>query len=334
MFSFDAPGFLFLLFLLIPGVYFSHFRKKGGSRVAFPISVWPEDGFNPRQKGLRFIITFSSFLLWGGIFFLIISLAGPTITKKERVYISRGIDIMLVLDESPSMAAKDFKPENRFQTAREVIRRFVRGRENDPIGLVSFSKEAALRVPPTLDYNFLLERLNKLKIMSLGDGTAIGMGLVTAVLHLKHSTAEEKVIILLTDGENNAGEILPETAAEIAERMGIRIYTIGIGTKGEVPLEFINTETGKVYRGTFKSGFDEKLLRRIAFISGGNYFSATGTSMLELIFRAIDSIETKARHVKVKTETIPRYRVFLFISIFSIYLHFIIRKWFLREVVF
>jgi Ca-activated chloride channel family protein len=289
-------------------------------------------GFVPRIHGIRVLLFFSHSAFWIGCICIIIALAGPAVFLREKVFLTRGIDMVLVLDESPSMAARDFQPVNRFETAREVIRRFVRNRENDPIGLVSFSYEAVLRVPPTLDYEHLIKKLDELSIMDLGDGTAIGMGLSVACLHLRSSTAAEKVIILLTDGKNNTGEISPETAADIAAQMGIRVYTVGIGGKDETPIEFSDPKTGKFYRGTLEEGFDEELLRKIAENSKGNYFYAGNPGTLGSIFQAIDALETIERRVRIEVRSNPIHGRFILLGLLLIFADFLIRKKFLREV--
>jgi len=332
MWILERPLYLLFLSLVPVGIYFRHFWKQRGGTITFSFSIWKGERFKETGKGIKFFFIFSFVLFWAGIVICIISLGGPAFYEQERIYLSRGIDIMIVLDESPSMAALDFKPANRFDSAKTVIRSFIAGREHDPIGLVSFGKEAALRVPPTLDYKEVLSRLDNLSLMDLGDGTAIGMGIAVACLHLKQSTAESKVIILLTDGEDNAGEIPPETSMEIAREMGIRIYTIGIGKKGEVPLEFTNPETGKTYKGVFLSGFDEDLLKMIAYGTGGEYFSALSQNSLDSIFSIIDAMETFGQKVKITTRTIPKHRVFIFWGFILILADFFIRKVLLREV--
>ncbi len=332
MLVFREPIFLALLALIPVGVYFRHFRPRRGGQILFPFHMWGSEGFKPRVGGIRLLRGIGILAFWLGFAVLISALARPATVERRRVFLTRGIDIMLVLDESPSMAAQDFAPDNRFETAREVIRRFIRRRENDPIGLVSFGREAALRVPPTSSYEEVLRALDGLRIMSLGDGTAIGMGLALAGLHLSSSSASEKVVILLTDGENNAGEIFPETAATVAEQLGIRIYAIGIGNTEETELEFTNPETGQTYRGTFRGGFDEELLRSMAEISGGAYFYAGTSGTLAGVFEAIDSIETIERRVRIDVQTTPYHRPFILIGFAAIGLEVLIRKWFLREV--
>jgi len=333
MWVFEHPGVLALLILVPVGIYFRHAAKSRGGVIRYPFRIWRGNGYYSRMNLTRILFTVASVSFWLGAVGIILALAGPAQVKRDRVYLSRGIDMMIVLDESPSMAAQDFVPGNRFETARDVIRRFVEKRENDPIGLVSFSKEAALRVPPTVDYSQLLAGLDDLSIMSLGDGTAIGMGIALGALHLSSSTASQKIIILLTDGKNNSGEILPETAARVAAQMGIRIYAIGIGNDRPTPLEFTDPRTGQVYRGSFEGGFDEALLQKIASISGGAYFYAGTSGTLEAVFRAIDSIETVEKRVRIEVKTTPRYREVLLLALGLILLDFVLRKLVLREVI-
>ncbi|MCF7928520.1 MAG: VWA domain-containing protein [Spirochaetales bacterium] len=331
MLTFDYPGFLLLLFLLPVLIYFRHFWPHRGGVLVFPFRLWGGEGFKPAQRGVKIVLFASAFCMWTGLALLIVALSGPALSSRERSYLSRGIDFMIVLDESPSMSARDFPPENRFQSAVAVIQSFIDSRENDPIGLVSFSKEAALRVPPTLDYEVVKQRLESLQIMSLGDGTAIGKGLALAALHLRNSSADAKNIILLTDGEQNAGEISPDTAVRIAEQLGIRIYTIGIGTPGDVPLEFTDPETGGVYRGTYHSEFDEELLQKLAEETGGAYFAAAGPATLQMVFNSIDSIESTEKRMRINVIKNTIHRHFIFAGFLLVLGSMLIRKLFLRE---
>ena len=330
--TFETPWFLLLLFLIPPAVYLRHFWKTRGGILSSSFSVWKEDSFVPPFSWIKLFASFFTFLFWIGLTFLLAALASPAIATKERVFLTRGIDIMLVLDESLSMAAGDFPPDNRFESAKEVMSKFINQRENDPIGLISFAKEAALRVPPTLDYQSLLSRIDNLELIQLGDGTAIGMGIALASLHLQNSSAAEKVLILLTDGDNNAGEIMPQSAADLAAQMGIRIYSIGMGTKGEVPLEYKDPDTGLIRRGIYLSGYNEGLLTEISDITGGRYFPAASPGALSTIFRTIDSMEASSKRVKVNISTNRIYREFILIGMILVLLGFFYRKLIQREV--
>jgi Ca-activated chloride channel family protein len=239
---------------------------------------------------------------------------------------------MVVLDESPTMAAKDFQPENRFSAARQVIRDFVNRRSNDPIGLVGFGAEASLRVPLTLDYEHLLETLDSMRVMELGDGTAIGMGIAVAALHLQNSDAPRKIVILLTDGINNAGEILPETAARAAASLGIHIYVIGIGSGEEVEIEVTDPESGRLLRGTVREGFDEDLLRRVAAVGAGGYFYAGSNGALQAVFGAIDTIERVEQRSLLRTEREPYFQIVLLIALSCLLFDILARRFLTREV--
>ena len=337
----------FLLFIFIPPfIYFVHFRKNRGGKVVFSFEVWKGKGFYPRFSIRKLLYFLSYVILWLCFCLLIIALAGPITIERHKVYLQKGIDIMIVLDESLSMLAQDFTPKNRFTTAKSVITEFIEGRENDQIGLVGFSEEAVLRVPATIDYSLLLETIDLLEVKASKDGTAIGMGISLACLHLQYGTAQDKVIILLTDGENNAGEVEPEQGAYIALDLSIRIYTIGMGQE-EAYKEYIDPETGKtvigvymeykdpntgeIVRGVYSGKFDEGLLRKIADISGARYFHASNTGTLNRIFEQIDLLEETEKRIKINVEKTPLYREFILISLFLFLISFIIRKVLLRE---
>lgn len=331
MLSFSEPGW-FALFLLAPVLMWARFfwRKRGG-RLVFPFRIWGGDGFRPPRTWLRIVVFFTDFVFWLGSACLIFALAGPEITEREEVYLSRGIDIMIVLDQSPSMGARDFPPVNRFDTARDMIRRFIAGRSGDSIGLVTFGSEAVLRCPPTADYQWLSERIDELELRALGDDTAIGMGLAVATLHLADSGAQEKIILLLTDGDDNAGEIRPEMAGRLADAKGITIYTIGIGSEGEVPIELVDPDTGNITRGTIVTDFDEDQLRSLADETGGGYWRASSPGALETVFQAVDALETVERRVTVRVTSRPVHRPIIILGTILIAAAYLIRKLLLGE---
>lgn len=332
MWILEKPSFLLLLTLLIPSIYFCHFHKGRGGVISASLGLWKSSRFKPKSHFLRFLLFLSSVSFWLGVICIILAIAGPSFVEKEKIYLSRGIDIVFVLDESPSMAAMDFPPSNRFEAAKNVIRKFVQAREHDPVGLVTFAREAALRIPPTLDTRGFVDELETLELMELGNGTAVGLGIAIAALHMQNSTADEKVIILITDGENNAGEIVPESAADIAAGMGIRIYTIGIGTRGEVPIEYLDKKTGKIITGQFDSVFNEELLQEIAEKTNGKYYYAPSTNALESIIDVIDSLVSNEKRVKIKTAAKPAFRQMIILAMVLIMFDFFIRKLIFREV--
>jgi Ca-activated chloride channel homolog len=330
--TFDYPGMLLLVSILPPLIFLRHFWKNRGGRLSFSFTIWEKEVFRPGIYLSKFILFLGSLLFWLGFLLLIIANAGPSIVTREKIYMTRGIDIVFVLDESPSMAGKDFLPENRFESAKDVIKTFVDGRDHDPVGLVSFGKNAVLRVPPGLDYEYFLKQLNELQLMDLGNGTAMGMGIAVACLHLDESTANEKVIILLTDGDNNAGEILPESAAHIAAAMGIKIYSVGLGSVGEVPLEFMDPVTGKIYRGMYESGYNEDLLKEIAEITNGEFFQALSPGALDTIMSSIDSLERVEKRTRLNINAKPVHREMIIIGFMMILFDFFLKKWIFREV--
>jgi Ca-activated chloride channel family protein len=332
MWSLEVPLALLFFFAVPPLIYVSHFRRNRGGKLPFSFRLWGGSGFSPGLQPSRIILTFSHILFWVGFCLLVVAAAGPVRIERRKVFLNRGIDIMIVLDESPSMLAQDFKPTHRFDTAKEVIREFIAGRENDPIGLVSFAQEAVLRVPVTLDYDHLLSRLDSLRVMGLGDGTAIGMGLSLATLHLSASRTSHKVVILLTDGENNAGEISPRSSVELARAMGVKVYSIGVGREGEVLMEIEDPETGRIVRGTYRGKFDEELLKHLAATAGGSYFHATSPGTLRTIFERIDAMERVEKRARIEVQKRPFHTGFIQLGLVLLILALLMRKVMLREI--
>ncbi len=328
MWILERPGYLIILLILPALVYIRHFWPRRGGRIPFPVSLWEGERFKAPLTFRVVMIRFSALLFWSAWVLMVIAAAGPTRTERERIYLSRGVDIVIVLDQSASMAAQDLQPTNRFETAKAVIRRFIGQRLNDHIGLVGFSAEAALRVPPTLRHEQVLQSLDDMLLMELGDGTAIGMGLALASLHLQGSGAENQVIVLLTDGVNNSGEISPEAAAEVAGRQGVKIYTIGVGSGQEARIEVRNPQDGQLYRGTVRESYDAETLERIADLSGGSYFSAGSSGALEAIFNAIGTAEDTERRVRVQVRRFPYHRRFILLALVLLAADLIIRRLF------
>ncbi len=332
MWVFDRPAWLFLLLLVPLLVYFRHLWRGRGGTLSFPFGVWGGHGFAPPATASAALVGVSAVVFWLGVVVLVVALAGPQRVTRERSFLTRGVDIMMVIDQSPTMAARDFQPENRFEAAREVIRRFVSLRENDPIGLVGFGAEASLRVPPTIDYEHLLSVLDRMRILEMGDGTAIGMGLAVAALHLESSDAPRKAIVLLTDGVNNAGEIQPETAARAARSLGIEVYVVGMGSGEEADIEVVIPATGEVYDGTIREGFDEESLRQIAETGGGRYYYAGSNTALQAVFDTIDTVERVEQRSLLRVVREPYDQLFVMIGIALILLDFLIRRLLAREV--
>ncbi len=332
MLTFDDPAYLALIALFPLLVSFLYLRKNRGGGIPYSYRVW--NGKNTLYTPLSLNIAYfaTEIALWIALVLLVVALAGPSLASNRKVYLERGMDIMIVLDQSPSMAARDFGAEDRLTTAREMVKDFISTRENDSIGLVSFSEEAQLRLPPTVDHDLLFSTLDDIAIMDRGDGTAIGMGLALAVLHLSSSTAGEKAILLITDGDNNVGEIQPATAASMAAQTGIRIYTIGLGTTGDVPIEFLDRESGKILSGTMKSVYDGTLLKRIAEISGGDYFYARSSGSLETILQTINTLESYEVRTKITVVKNSFHNQLILIALALFFAHWLVRRVLLGEI--
>jgi Ca-activated chloride channel family protein len=326
MWRLDYPQVLVLLLIVPLLAYLLYYRRGRGGKIFFNFSIWNGERFQTAATPRRVMLIISRLVFWLGFSILVLAIAGPVLIEKQRQYLNRGLDLMLVLDVSPSMSAQDVGTITRFDAAREVVREFIAGRENDAIGLVIFGQEAALRVPPTVDYPFLERSLDSLQVMDLGDGTAIGSGIAVAAVHLKGSSANEKVIILVTDGDNNAGDIEPDRAAEVAAALGIRIYTIGIGSEGETMIQFVDPETGKEVRGVYEGKLNEELLKRLALVTGGRYFHSGTLGILSTIFQEIDSLESKVQEVVVFVERQPRHRIFILLGLGTIVLCVLVNK--------
>lgn len=324
------PEYLYLsLFVLVLVRFLIHYLNRQGKKTGFV------DAFNAVSylKSHRIgIILFAlnkinSAIFYIGLFFLAVALARPQSKNELTKQSSEGIHIVLVLDISDSMLIEDMKPVNRLESAKLRIKEFIEKRFNDYIGLVVFSGQSYTRIPLTLDYKLLLESLSLVETSErLRKGTAIGMALANAITRLDKVKGESKVIVLLTDGENNVGAIDPVTALEIAKQKGIKIYTVGIGKDGlaQLPIyrKFPNGLTQKFYR-PMHSTVNEPLLKRMAQETGGEYFRATKSDKLNQVFSEIDRLEKVEVEVKKITQVTEHYKewalkglLLIFISLF------------------
>lgn len=284
---FANPHYLYLLLLLIPLIawYILKMRKKQASLKVSAMQAFD----TPKATTLKVYMRHLPFVLrMVAVAIIIIILARPQSTNSWDSRSTEGIDIMLVMDISGSMLAEDLKP-NRLEASKNVAASFINGRPNDNIGLVVFSGESFTQCPLTTDHAVLLNLFKDIQSGMIEDGTAIGLGLANAVSRIKDSNAKSRVIILLTDGSNNMGEIAPVTAAEIARTFGIRVYTIGVGTQGEAPYPF-RTAFGVKYQN-IPVDIDEPTLKQIASTTGGQYFRATDNASLKSIYQEIDQME-------------------------------------------
>ncbi|UCG35655.1 MAG: VWA domain-containing protein [Candidatus Omnitrophota bacterium] len=289
--SFYNPYFLLLLLFVAGCFIYVKLKKSRYPGVKFSSGMFVRN-LKPTLK-----VALSQnliFLRMASLVFIVFALARPQSPVREERIETEGIDIILALDVSGSMLAEDFtlqdKRANRLSVVKEVVKDFIQVRESDRIGMVVFAARAYTAAPLTLDYSWLLQNLERVKIGMIEDGTAIGSGLASALNRLKDTKAKSKIIILLTDGRNNAGKISPLTAAEAANSLGVKVYTIGAGTKGLAPFPVADFFGRTVYQKV-KIDIDEDTLKEIAEKTKGKYFRATDTDSLKEIYQEIDKME-------------------------------------------
>jgi Ca-activated chloride channel family protein len=301
MFRFANPEFLIFLAVIPCLVYWYIKRIKGtsGSLKYSNLRLVKQVKNSPRKKYRHSVFVFRLI----AIALLIVCFARPQAGQSEEEVITEGVDIILAMDISSSMLAEDFKPINRLEAAKVVAGDFIKGRHNDRIGLVVFAARSFTQCPLTLDYGILLRFLEEIKIGMIDDGTAIGMAIANCVNRLRDSKAKSKVVILLTDGRNNRGELDPLTAARVAKTFDIRIYTIGAGKRGEALFPVDDPIFGKRYiRQPVQ--IDEDLLRQVANTTDAQYFRATDKTSLEKIYEDIGELEK----TKIEVKEYTRYR--------------------------
>ena len=330
MWSFEQPLLLGALLLLPPSVYLVHFRPGRGGVLRVPLDRWADAPLAGRGTGGALAIA-ARIPFWLAAALVIVAAAGPARVHRHEVYVSSGLDLMIVLDESPSMAARDLGSDRRLDAAVRVIRGFVAGRGNDAIGLVGFSDHAVLRVPKTRDRAALHAALDGIAVMSLGEATAIGTGIAVALLHLQDSAAPGRVIVLLTDGDNNAGELSPAAAAALAAARGVRVYTVGVGGDGDAVIEITDPLTGLTQRGRYRGGFDPALLERVAHVTGGRSFAASEPEALAAVFRDIDALERIDRRTRMQISRHPRHRALLLAALCVLLVDVALRRVVLAE---
>ena len=301
---FASPYYLWLLTLLVPMIGYYVWRTLQGGAA---IRISSVAGVVRAPKTVRYYLRHLPFALRAAAFaLLVVALARPQDVEQNVRTNTEGIDIMLAIDVSGSMLARDFKPD-RITAAKEVAGSFIADRYGDRIGLVAFAGEAFTQSPLTTDQSTLQTLLARIRSGLIEDGTAIGNGLATAINRLRESEAKSKVIILLTDGVNNRGEIAPLTAAEIAKAQGIRVYTSGVGTEGMAPYPAIDM-FGNITFVNQKVEIDEKTLTAISDMTGGKYFRATDKAKLKAIYDEINQLEKSKVEV---TEHVSYHELYL-----------------------
>ncbi len=299
-----AHPWVLLGLLLVPLLALLRGRFGGTAGVSFPTTgTLAKLGRRRRSRAGAFLAA----LCYLALASLIVGLARPQLGREITRVQASGVDIMLVLDVSRSMLAEDFsigsQRANRLEATKQVTEKFIRERPNDRIGIIAFAGRPYLVSPMTLDHDWLIQNLDRLQIGLVEDGTAIGSAIASAANRLKEKEAKTKLIVLLTDGDNNAGKVMPLTAAEAAKALGIKIYAIGAGTEGEAPFPFTDA-FGRTFYRDVPVEFDERTLQEIAKITDGEFFRATDTRSLTKIFDEIDRMEKS----KIEVEKIAQFR--------------------------
>lgn len=325
--SFANPAYLLLLLLLIPviGWYIWQLHDQDAS-----IQMSSSSTLSHEPKSLRVYLLHVPFALRVAVIVLLsLALARPQLSNRWSKESTEGIDIMMALDISGTMQAEDLKP-NRLEAAKAVATDFVIDRPNDQIGLVVFAGESFTQCPLTTDHAVLVNLFKSVKFGMIEDGTAIGLGLANAINRMKDSETKSKVVILLTDGSNNRGEIDPQTAAEIAKTYGIRVYAVGVGSHGQARVP-VQTPMGTQYM-MMDSEFDEETLRQIASTTGGAYFRATDNSSLKKIYEEIDQLEKTKLRVREFSKRTEHFAPFLIAAVMCLLLEIIIRYFALKTI--
>ncbi len=321
------PEYLYLWLLLIPLIawYVVRLSKAQASFKLASTQAFKEmkPDFRVYMRHLPFILRLISIAL------IIIVIARPQSVSSWEETETQGIDIVMALDVSGSMLSQDLKPD-RLQAAKKVAAEFITDRKNDNIGLVIFAGESFTQCPLTTDHKVLLNLLNEINFGMIEDGTAIGSGLATSVNRLKESESESRVVILLTDGTNNSGQIAPLTAADLARSYGIRVYTVGVGTKGMAPTP-VNTPYG-IRMQNMPVDIDEKTLTEIAAMTGGQYFRAQDTEGLRQVYEEIDEMEKYLISVQNVTRRQELFLPFALVALGLILLELLLRRSWLRNI--
>ena len=322
--NFEQPYFFGLL-ILLPILIIWYIKRNKNLSSSVKVSTTAAPGMRSWKNSFRhlpFILRLLS------IAFIIVALAKPQTRNEEQNAEGEGIDIILCLDVSGSMTAQDFTP-NRMEAAKKVATDFINKRLTDRIGIVIFAGESFTQCPLTTDHDVLVSAIENIRNGLLEDGTAIGAGLSTSVDRIRNSTSKSKIVLLLTDGENNSGLIDPKTAKEIAKAFGIKVYTIGVGTEGFAP-QPINTPTGIVMQ-TQKVSIDEKLLTEIANETGGKYFRAKDNNSLNSIYATIDTLEKSKIEIIKTVRFEDKFYPFVIAAIFFLLLEMLLNYTLFRK---
>lgn len=324
--TFHNPEYLFGLLLLIPVIYW-YVKEMHKSDASLQISSHRNLGMSPKSMKVKLLhLPFVLRVL--AVTLIVIAVARPQSSNSWRTENTEGIDIIISLDISGSMLAEDFRP-NRLEASKSVANEFILSRPNDNIGLVLFAGKSFTQCPLTTDHAVLVNLFNNIQYGMIEDGTAIGLGLANAVNRLRISQAKSKVVILLTDGDNNRGDIAPVAAGELAQTYGIRVYTIGVGSRGMVNIP-VQTPMGTQYQ-QIESMFDERPLQEIASMTGGKYFRATNNEKLRSIYQEIDQMEKTKINVKEYSKKYEQYFIFALAGLILLMAEILLRNTYLRK---
>ena len=325
---FANPSLLWLLFVLVPLVAYYVFHSRQGDAT---LQVSSTDGLARIARTPKYYLRHLPFVLRCMVIaLLVVALARPQSSQSNETSTTEGIDIMISFDISISMLARDFQP-NRITAAKEITRDFIQRRVNDRVGLVVFAGESYTQSPLTTDKTTLLNLLYRQEVSAIDNGTAIGNGLATAVNRLKESDAKSKVIILLTDGVNNTGQIAPITAAEIAQVFGIKVYTIGVGTTGRAPYP-ARDRFGRTVFAEQDVKIDDEILTEIAEMTGGKYYRATDNAKLQAIYDEIDQLERTEIETDSYTRWFEKFMVFAWVALALLVIELLLRYFYLRRI--
>jgi len=325
---FANPEFFWLLLLLpLMLLWYWYWNKKSQANVTFSttIAFKKTKSWSDALYHLLFVLRMIAIAL------IVVALARPqTHSENAKTKITDGIDIVMAIDVSASMLSQDLKP-NRFEALKKVASQFVKDRPNDRIGLVIYAGESYTKTPVTTDKSIILNALSEITYGQIEDGTAIGMGLATAVNRLKESKAKSRVIILLTDGVNNTGFIDPQTAAELAAEYGIKVYTVGIGTNGMALSPYALNADGSIIYRMQQVDIDEPLMKKIAQVTKGRYFRATNNQKLQQIYDEISQMETTKIEEFKYTEVDEKFRWWVLVAGVLLLLEFVLKHTLLRN---
>ena len=312
--GFDRPLFILAGLVFIP-IFLLLFRSLK-PLFALTLPLGPPGGISFKSPvNLKFLMRVLYTLEFTGIFLLFIVVAGPHLVLTEVVWLNRGADILFVIDVSPSMAGVDMGGRSRFDTARTLVLDFADTRAQDAIGLIAVGQDAALLVPLTTDRVNLTQRINTLMIGEMGDGTALGTGLALAALHIDKSQAPRQAVVLITDGENNAGSVHPEAAASLLGEMGVSLWVIGVGSGGEIPFSYVDPITQIHRTGFFDSRYDPEALRSIAEKAQGHWIHAPRAELFADAFAQLNQGEMVIRRSGSIRREEPLHALFIFIAL-------------------